>query len=257
MSINFDTKYPTALKNSTWQAKKSFKDKTKSKTKTGLGEALAAAEKAWGAIDFDELIAGKQNLAGKSLAVQQAGKKKAQEYLDGPVMRQAIASLEAAASKAKTTGKNTSLSTTAAKAATALSGALLTQAKLLHDIKLDDFQAEMATMALHVGQWERQHTEALRSMDTVRDRLNSSKNKETWEQSNIGTVIENAVQITKDLSDETGDHHWSETNEKWRQLQTAYTAADRRVKSLTGSHVADEIDTFTDLVQNTLGGIWN
>jgi len=44
MAITFDRKYPTALKNIAWQKKKSFKDKTKAKTKTGLGEALTAAE---------------------------------------------------------------------------------------------------------------------------------------------------------------------------------------------------------------------
>lgn len=256
MSITFDKKYPAALKNAAWQKSKSFKDKAKAKTKTGLGEALTAAEKDWGKIEFDNLIAARQNLAGKSLAVKAAAKTKAQQYLDGPVMLKAIASLEAAASKAKTTGKNTSLSTTAAKAATALSGALLAQAKRLHDIKLDDFQAEIAPMLQSINQLERQHTEALHSMDAIRDDLRSSKDKKTWQASQARTVIEHTVTVTKSLSDETGEKHWTETNEKWRLLMVSYAKTDRLVNDLPPARVAEEIEKFTDLVQHTLGTMW-
>ena len=72
MSIPFVTKYPTALKNATWQAKKSFKDKTKAKTKTGLAEALKKAEADWNKIDFKKLIAAKQGLSGKTLVQKRA-----------------------------------------------------------------------------------------------------------------------------------------------------------------------------------------
>jgi len=201
------------------------------------------------------LIAVKQGLEGKNVAEKQASHKAAQAYLDGPVVRKAIASLEAAASKAKTTGKNTALSTIAANAATALSGPLLAQAKLLHDIKLKDFEPEVK-VRLDIGQWEREHTEALRSMDNIRDDLKESRDKAAWEASNVGTIIENAVKSSANLADATGDKHWRDNNERWRRLLISYAATDRLVKSLPSTRVGEEIDTFADLIQGTLGGMW-
>ena len=44
MAVTFNTTWPATLTDAAWQKKKSFLDKAKSKTKTGLGEALTAAE---------------------------------------------------------------------------------------------------------------------------------------------------------------------------------------------------------------------
>ena len=134
---------------------------------------------------------------------------------------------------------------------------LLAQAKRLRDIKLDDFDADMAALTLSVDQLERQHTEALHSMDGIRDHLTHSKDKETWQESNAGTIIENAVKITKSLSDETGDKHWSDTHEKWRLLMVSYSKTDQLVKSLPGTQAAEDIDTFADQIERTFGGMWH
>ena len=53
MTVSFDTKYPPEALNAAWQKKKSFMDKAKSKTKTGLGESLVKAEAEWKKINFD------------------------------------------------------------------------------------------------------------------------------------------------------------------------------------------------------------
>jgi hypothetical protein len=256
MAITFEQKYPTALKNAAWQKSKSFKDKAKAKTKTGLGEALTAAETAWGLIEFDVLIAAKQNLGGKSLAQKQTAAGKAHTYLDGPV-KTAINSLEAASRKANETAKNTSLSTKAATAARTLSGALQQQAIKLHNIKLDDFQAETAAMQKSVNEWEHEHTEALHSMDAIVDDLKEKKDRETWEASHADAIIANAVKITKSLSDQTGDKHWKDNNDHWRRLLVAYAAANPKVKTLSPGRAAEEIETFADLVQHELGSIWH
>jgi hypothetical protein len=255
MAITFETKYPTALKNAAWQSKKSFKDKAKSKTKTGLGEALTTAEKDWGQIKFDNLIAAKQGLAGKSVTEMQAGRKTAQAYLDGPVVTKAITSLEAAASKARVTAKNSALSTSAVKAATALSGPLLAQAKLLKDIQLKDFEP-VVKVRLDIGRWENQHTEYLHSMDTIRDDLKEKKDKAAWDESHVGTIIEDAVKVSAQLAEATGEKHWKDNNDRWRRLLISYAASDRLVKSLPSTRVGEEIDTFADLIQGTLGGMW-
>jgi hypothetical protein len=112
-------------------------------------------------------------------------------------------------------------------------------------------------MQQSVNQWEHQHTEALHSMDAIVDDLKSKKDKETWEASHAGTVIENAVKITKSLTDETGDKNWKDNNDHWRRLLVAYAAADPKVKTLPLARAAEEIETFADLIQRELGGMFS
>jgi len=254
MAIEFETKYPAALKNSAWQKKKSFKDKTKAKTKTGLGDALTLAEKDWGKIKFANMSAGNK-LAGKSVAEWQEAKKAAKAYKSGEVVTKAIASLEAAASKARTTAKNTALSATAAKAAADLSGALLRQAKLLKDIKLTDYNPPVAVQT-NIGRWENQHTEALHSVDNLRDALKDTPDLHTWEHSNFDTLFDGAVKVTAGLAEATGDKHWTDMNERWRRLFVAYNTTNQRVKSMSAERAKEEFDNFTDLVQSTMGGVF-
>ena len=255
MAITFNQKYPAALTNAAWQKKKSFKDKTKSKTKTGLGTLLTKAEANWGKIKFDKLIAAKQSLQGKNVAALKIAAKAAQDYLDGPVVQQAIAALDAAASKARTTAANTALSTTAATAATALTGALTAQAKLLRDIKLADFQPA-TSVHLEIGEREKNHTAYLRSMDGIVDELRSGKTKENWEGQPINEVVNNAVKVTGLLFEATADPHWHDTNNLWREIFDAYTTANNQIKVLPGSRVEDEIEKFTDLAEQKLGHVW-
>lgn len=255
MAITFNQKYPAALTNAAWQKKKSFKDKTKSKTKTGLGTTLTKAEANWGKVKFDKLIAAKQNLQGKNVAALKIAAKAAQDYLDGPVVQQAIAALDAAASKARTTAANTALSTAAVNAATALTGALTAQAKLLRDIKLADFQPA-TSVNLELGQWEKSHTGYLRSMDGIVDELRSGKTKENWEGQPISEVVNNAVKVTGSLSTATGDRHWHDTNNLWREIFAAYNTANNQIKVLPDSRVEDEIEKFIDLTQHKLGNLF-
>ena len=257
MAISFVTKYPSALKNAAWQKAKSFKDKTKAKTKTGLGAALDLAEKDWGKIDFDKLDAEKQDLDGKSLNELQAAKRQAQAYLDGQIVTKAIASLEAAGSRAKETAKNQALSNTAATAARTLSGALLRQAKLLHDIKLDDFTAQTGQVLQSTAPLERTHTQLLKQMDDIRDDLKASNDAETWGEANIGAVIDNAVRTTKSLTDLTGDQNWRGNHEKWTRLKILYTASDRIIKASPGVRAVEEMKDFADVMQGQLGGMWS
>src|SRR5206468_1825178 len=55
MAVNFVTIWPVEATNAAWQKKKSFMDKAKSATKTGLGAELTKAEAAWKKINFDVL----------------------------------------------------------------------------------------------------------------------------------------------------------------------------------------------------------
>jgi len=69
MSVPTDMSYPVIATDAAWQKKKSFIDKAKASTKTGLGADLKAAELKWKAIPWKDLDATK--LAAKSVEAAQ------------------------------------------------------------------------------------------------------------------------------------------------------------------------------------------
>ncbi len=138
MAVTFETKWPTALTNADWQKKKSFLDKTKSKTKTGLGDALTAAQTAWGKIDWSLLKA--EGKVFPMPAQWDKAKQDAQHHLDNVAKPASKAALDAAL-KAKTTATNKALSKTAQQAATTIAKGLEDQSRHIRDLKLDDFDA--------------------------------------------------------------------------------------------------------------------
>ena len=66
MAIKVVPKYPVVAKNVSWQKQKSFRDKLKKATKTGLGTQLEAAEKAFAKIDCNKLDVNRRQKAGAS-----------------------------------------------------------------------------------------------------------------------------------------------------------------------------------------------
>lgn len=144
MAITFLTDYPKELTNKAWQKEKSIVDKLKSKTKTGLGEALEAAEKAWNKISWKSLIADNAmftvDSGGKYRGEDEFefAKANAKAELAGAVSS-ARKCLMAASSAARETAENKDLSKDAVKKATALSKGLMDHEALLRDISLDDF----------------------------------------------------------------------------------------------------------------------
>lgn len=136
MSAPKNTAWPAALTNATWQKKKSFMDKAKSKTKTGLGAELVKAEDAWGKVQFKMLDAAKIPMPTATEVDKR--KKAAQEHMDS-VGDDAIKVIKAAAVKAGATKNNKALSSDARKAATEIEKGLTKQAELLEAIKFTDF----------------------------------------------------------------------------------------------------------------------
>jgi hypothetical protein len=136
MTAPADTKWPAALSNAAWQKKKSFLDKAKSKTKTGLGAELLRAEAAWKQIQF-KLLDAKQVPMPRPVDVDNA-KQAAATHLK-TAGSAASKTLLAAAAKAAATKNNKALSADARKAAAAIEKGLLTQARLIKGIKLSDF----------------------------------------------------------------------------------------------------------------------
>lgn len=136
MTAPKNTAWPAALTNAAWQKKKSFLDKAKSKTKTGLGAELAAAEAAWKQIDFKILDATKLPLPTATEVDKR--KQAAMNHLKTAGSAASKAAL-AAAAKAAATKNNKALSTDARKAAADIEKGLIAQSRLLRDIKLTDF----------------------------------------------------------------------------------------------------------------------
>ena len=142
MTVPENTKYPQNLTNAYWQTKKSFKDKTKKATKTGLGDKLTAAEKAWKAIPFDKLDATKHD--PKSAAEAQKLLADAKTVRTTQV-KAAIAALNTAKLKATETAKNADLSPAAKLAANAMVEPLRKlQFETLGGITAKDFEVLVA-----------------------------------------------------------------------------------------------------------------
>ena len=131
-----NTAWPATLTNAAWQKKKSFLDKAKSKTKTGLGAELGKAEATWKQIDFKSLDASKIPMP---TAAEVDKRKKAAEAILNTAGKAAGKAILAAAAKAAATKTNKALSTDARKAAADIEKGLLSQASLLRDIKFTDF----------------------------------------------------------------------------------------------------------------------
>jgi hypothetical protein len=147
MTINFLNTYPPEATNKAWQKQKSFLDKAKSATKTGLGAELVKAEAEWkkfvplmDALDVRSAVVG-----GRTVQSVQQAKVKAQQIVAGQAATTSAALIKAAA-KAKSTAANTGLSKTARAAAANIEKKLLDQARKLRGIKLDDFDNMLDTL---------------------------------------------------------------------------------------------------------------
>ena len=139
MSVPTDMSYPAIATDAAWQKKKSFIDKAKASTKTGLGADLKAAELKWKAIPWKDLDATK--LAAKSVEA-------AQRQLDtakaaGTVIQEAKTALAKAKATAQATATNKALSKPAQLAATSIANALQSAATRLNSIKTLDFEAAL------------------------------------------------------------------------------------------------------------------
>ena len=192
MAVTFPTVYPAALTNAAWQKKKSFKEKLKSKTKTGLGASLDAAQKAWKKIPFDTLAASKQaqTRGVRSYLTVQANRAAAQEALDGPV-NAAYEALMAASRMARDTANNAALSAGSKTAATAISNAAMKQAVLLKGIKLGDFDEEINEGLAEQQRGEQEYLQRIAQIKQILAQLRAQPTEEAWQRA--GDDLDNAI----------------------------------------------------------------
>ncbi len=145
--INFTNVYPPEATDAAWQKKKSFLDKAKSATKTGLGADLKAAEAEWKKFVpmMDKLDIRSAVVGGRTIEKVNSAKAAAELIMTGQRATTSQALLKAAA-KAKATSANKGLSKTAAAAALVIESKLLGLARNLRDIKLTDFDSMIQTL---------------------------------------------------------------------------------------------------------------
>lgn len=137
MTVPQNTVYPARGTNAAWQKKKSFLDKAKAKTKTGLGDKLTKAEAAWKKIRWTELDASKQ-LAHHSLTAT-ANKTKAAAVM--VLVAETMHRIDEAAAEANIQMGNKALSKTAQAAAQQISADLHEAHQRLQGVNLTDFDA--------------------------------------------------------------------------------------------------------------------
>lgn len=170
--------YPKTLTNDAWQKKKSFLDKAKSKTKTGLGAELVKLQTAWKKVDWECMDARMQ---GKwaSLEALQAGKKKAQTY-----HRQKMTAfwnvVMAVSRKATATAKNADLSKTAKAAATAIAKETDLIAKAIVSMEFSDFDEEEKRIRAGWARWRQRLPKNVSDLEAKLKELEKDPRNAKW-----------------------------------------------------------------------------
>ena len=147
MTVPADIKYPAIATNAAWQKKKSFIDKAKASTKTGLGDDLKKAEAAWNGIPWAELDAAK--LKATDIQAAEANLTKAKAAL--AKVATANAALSIAKVDANHQATNKALSKTAQAAALAIFTALQGAQNRLATVKVTDFEHAIAQVVMQLS----------------------------------------------------------------------------------------------------------
>jgi len=260
MSITFKTKYPTAVTNAAWQKKKSFLDKAKSKTKTGLGDTLKQAEAAWNKIPWDKLRADKQpgNPKLRPFTAAIANRAAAQKILAGQV-RTAITALDKAADKARATAKNTALSKPAIKAATTLAGNLVFQANLLRSIILTDLEQEINTGQRDFNKLENDYLKWIQDVEARLKDLDRNFTPANWKRhvKMLDESIFKGYHFTITSIDSLGMKEYVSARQRWKALDELYGTTKKAIERAGNDEgaVAIEIGHFVEYAQPIIGGL--
>ena len=180
--------YPKELTNKAWQKEKSVLDKVKSKTKTGLGEDLEAAEEAWNKINWNALDAtramSKVDQSSKYRSTKEFDFAKAvgEAELKGPVALARKALLKASGS-ARDASQNKDLSKDAIKKATEISKKLLDMEKVLRDVHLDDFDEKKARFVELFAIQMKGFKKAVSELEAGLGEVAKNPTRQTWQDS--------------------------------------------------------------------------
>ena len=260
MAITFPTKYPPALTNAAWQKKKSFLDKAKSKTKTGLGDTLKKAEATWKLILWDKLRADKQpgDPKMRPFTAAKANRAAAEKVKAGPV-RAAINALDAAARKARETAKNKALSAPAVKAASKLSGELVGQANLLRNISLADFDQEIKQGQREFNTLEDKYEKWIADVETRLGDLDANSTLANWKRHKkvLDETIFKGYHFTILSVDTLGMKEYASQRARWKALDQVYGTTKKAIERAGKDEgdVAVQIGHFVEVAEPIVGGL--
>ena len=218
MTVPKDTLYPVLATKTEWHKKKSFKDKVKSATKTGLGEKLKTAEQAWAAIKWEYL--NEVDLPRPQSAVQ------AQSNLNrAKLALQAVATTRTALTNARNAAlqaaDNDALSATAQTYATNIAAALAKALNRLAQVKIDDFEGQYETLAEH----EEDQAKQRRKLTAVRVLHNR---QEIFTAAKAKRVSDNRIEIA--------EADWAEAGDKLAMVDAKVTVHATQFDDSTFQH---------------------
>jgi hypothetical protein len=170
-----------------------------SKISTGLGEALDKAETAWNKINW-KLLNVTQAVTlypeGGLVAARKA-KARAEEYLDEDDLKNAVAKLKSAKTKADAAGKHKLLSKQANTAAKAIATKLTAQVSLLDSIDLTDFDQAINDWERYLKSFNDRYEEAFGKVVAGLKVFAAKPNKDNWDKSNLLSRASEASTIVK------------------------------------------------------------
>ncbi len=212
MTVPSTLKYPPEATNAAWQKKKSFLDKAKAKTKTGLGEELIRLQAKWNGVKFDKLDAKKVGLEmGASSNAVEAKKHLAEVELQKvATLQQAV---DSAAKKAKAVAAIKGLSKDAAAAANVISTKLTTLDNDLGKIDLKDFDVAIKNAKEQEATNDKYLKESITTLTQALSDLRRTPTLVRWEQRDLQSID----MIRRIVS---GDVRYAQHKDSWKDLRS-------------------------------------
>jgi len=205
-------KYPSEATNAAWQKKKSFLDKAKAKTKTGLGEELTKLQAKWNEVKFTKLDVTKVGLE-MGASSHLVGVKRDEAETEFNKIAALKLEVDTVAKKAKTVAAVKGLSKDAATAANLIAAKLTSLHNELGKVDLKDFDE-----ALKKAETREENTLKLLKenyAELQRALIDLQKNPTLirWEQRDVQSID----MIRRILS---GDSRFARVKDSWKDLSS-------------------------------------
>ena len=248
MTVTVNTIYPPEATNAAWQKKKSFLDKTKAKTKTGLGQELTDLQTHWAAVKFVKLDAVKAGLTSSS-NVRQVEDKKGLAEDEFKKIKPLIDELNTTAKKAEAVALTKGLSKDAVAAAKVIAARLKTAGTQLGQIDLKDFEQMLTRAEKHEADVDKLLNESIAELKKALNELRNNPTRARWEQQDVQSIDMIRRIVTK-------DDRFAKAAPKWKDLR-ADMHMDIPELRMTGAKIDKdkEKQAIMQLVQRVSGAL--
>ncbi len=236
--------YSKTLTNAAWQKKKSFLDKAKKNTKTGLGAELIKLEAAWRKTDWKVMDARMQ---GKwhSLEELHEGKKKAQRYQQQNLtaLYNVVVSTQR---KARATAQIAGLSSTAKATATSIANELEQIRRGMMSVTYEDFDEEEKRMRAGWERWRARLPKNISDLEAKLKLVEKDPRTAYWDEidlTNAFRAVGNSLGNNPEFKD-----LWPDPWEKFDGLQNHRHPALKNLKNPTKVATPEEREAILELI---------